>query len=198
MKLSDFNMVTGCGDSDRVIMRYKDICRIGCFSGTREEAIKAIEIKYKGLAKDTYIAKINELFTTDISSYKERGIDITANNNYAIQLASENGHLEVVKYLGKHGADVTASDNRAVQWASRSGYLEVIKYLVSQGADVATNNIRAIQLASGNGHLEVVKYLVKHGADITAGDNYAINTAFNNGHSEVAKYLASQGAILDQ
>jgi len=52
----DFNIVTGCGSSDRTIARYKDVCYIGCFTGTKSEAIKAIESEYEGGAKDAYIA----------------------------------------------------------------------------------------------------------------------------------------------
>jgi ankyrin repeat protein len=51
-----------------------------------------------------------------------------------VGFASENGHLDVVKYLVSQGADITADDNYAVRWASFYGHLEVVKYLVSQGA----------------------------------------------------------------
>ena len=71
-------------------------------------------------------------------------------------------------YLVSQGADVTADDNYAVQVASMNGHLEVIKYLVSQGADVTSYNNWALRYASKNGHLEVVKYLVSQGAPTTA------------------------------
>jgi len=41
----DFNIVTECGNMSRTIARYKDICYIGCFTGTKSEAINAIESK---------------------------------------------------------------------------------------------------------------------------------------------------------
>ena len=166
MKLKDFNMVTGCGDHDRVVTRYGDICYIGCFKGAREEAIEAIKDKYRGSAKDAYISKINELYDTDITSYKKRGIDITADDNLAIQWASNNGYLNIVKYLVSQGADVTANNNFAIQWASISGHLKIVKYLVSQGADITANDNDAVQWASKNGHLEIVNYLVKHGVTL--------------------------------
>ncbi len=49
-------------------------------------------------------------------------------------LASENGHLEIVKYLVSLGADVRALDNYAVRYASENGHLETVKYLTSVGA----------------------------------------------------------------
>jgi len=197
MKLKDFNMVTGCGDRDRVIARYKNKCYIGCFTGTKEEAIKAIKNKYRGSARDAYITKINELYDTDITSYKERDIDITADDNCAVIQASSNGNLNVVKYLVSQGADVAAKNNYALLQASDNGHLKVVKYLVEHGADVTVNDNLALQRASINGHLGVVKYLVSQGADVTADDNIAVQWASKNGHLGVVKYLVSQGATLD-
>ena len=100
-------------------------------------------------------------------SFVSQGADVKADNNYAVQFASENGHLEVVKYLVSQGADVKADNNYAVQVTSENGYLEGVKYLVSQGADVTANDNYAVRWASIRGHLEVVKYLVSQGAPTT-------------------------------
>jgi ankyrin repeat protein len=80
-----------------------------------------------------------------------QGADVTDNNNYAVQVASMNGHLEVVKYLVSQGADVTA-DTYAVRWAvqvaSANGHLEVVKYLVSQGAPTTAISEKALEYLS--------------------------------------------------
>src|SRR5208337_3640078 len=47
-----------------------------------------------------------------------------------------------------------------LNWASENGYLEVVKYLIFLGADFRAKNDHAVILASSNGHLEVVKYLI--------------------------------------
>ena len=44
----------------------------------------------------------------------------------AMDRASENGHLEVVKYLHSIGAECP---DHAISGASRNGHLEVVKYL---------------------------------------------------------------------
>ena len=44
------------------------------------------------------------------------------------------GNLLMVKYFVSHGADITANNNLAVQLASCNGRLELVKYLVSIGA----------------------------------------------------------------
>jgi len=62
----DFNMVEGCGECNRVIFRYGEICFIGCFEGTYEEAKEAIGEKYNQPEyikyKDEYLTKLNMLF----------------------------------------------------------------------------------------------------------------------------------------
>ena len=73
--------------------------------------------------------------------------------NITMDRASENGYLEVIKYLHSIGKECT--DN-AMDFASENGYLEVIKYLHSIGKVCTTY---AMDWASRNDHLEVVKYL---------------------------------------
>ena len=57
------------------------------------------------------------------------------------------------------GADIHADDEGALQWASQNGHLEVVQYLVEQGADIHAYDDYALRMASWHGHLEVVKYL---------------------------------------
>lgn len=59
-----------CGDSGRIIFIDKskpEIIRIGCFSGTKEEAIVAINRDYSGDNAKNYIAKVEECFGKLIS-----------------------------------------------------------------------------------------------------------------------------------
>jgi len=60
------NSVFNCGEFNRCICIYKDvptIIHIGCFKGTKYEAIKKITNKYKNIKKrDIYIEKIIECF----------------------------------------------------------------------------------------------------------------------------------------
>ena len=53
--------------------------------------------------------------------------------------------------------------------ASQNGYIEIVKYLTEHGADVnkcRENGWTPLHAVSENGHLESVKLLVKNGADI--------------------------------
>ena len=59
----------------------------------------------------------------------QEGADVGAYNNQALYLASNNGHLEVVRLLLDKGADVSACNNYALYLASRYGHLEVVELL---------------------------------------------------------------------
>jgi len=93
------------------------------------------------------------------------GVDPTADDNYAIRVASERGHVEVLKILlSDKRVDPTAGDNRAILWASENGHVEVVKILLSdKRVDPTAGDNRAILWASENGHVEVVKLLKKAG-----------------------------------
>ena len=193
----NFNMVTECGNENRAVLRYGDTCHIGCFKGSKGEAIEAIGNKYGGASRDRYIAKINELYDTDMTSREERNVDVTAGNDCAIGWASENGHLDVVRYLVSQGASVSADNDYAIRWARQNGHLEVVKYLMEHGASITACDNYAIKLASENGHLEVVKWLVERDVDVTASDNCAVRRANRNGHTKVVNYLVKHGASLE-
>ena len=86
------------------------------------------------------------------------GANVRAKNDYAMRMASYNGHLETVKYLVSQGANIRANNDYVVQMASRewsSGNGEIPGFL---GANVRADNDYAVQKASENGHLETVKY----------------------------------------
>ena len=74
----------------------------------------------------------------------EHGADVNAkdkNNNTALVLALEKGHLEIVKYFVEIRAE-NKSNATELLLASRGGDLERVKYLVENGADVnAKGNI---------------------------------------------------------
>ncbi|EPZ35696.1 hypothetical protein O9G_006415, partial [Rozella allomycis CSF55] len=58
--------------------------------------------------------------------------DPSTNDNYAIRLASRNGHVKISKYLLNHQrVDPSAYFNYAVRHASRRGQIEVVKLLLA-------------------------------------------------------------------
>ena len=67
--------------------------------------------------------------------------------------------IETWEWLVSIGADIHAWNDYALRMASRNGHLDIVKYLVSKGADIHAWNDYALRMASLNGHLDVVNYL---------------------------------------
>jgi len=67
-----------------------------------------------------------------VKELAEEGVDIHAENEYGLQLASYCGHLEIVKYLVENGSFIPAENNLALYWADLYGKREVANYLKNQ------------------------------------------------------------------
>ena len=141
-----------------------------------------------------YIGKAEELET--IKQLAEQGVDLSANDEYLLNLAIENNKLDVVKYLIEQGADVHMMDEYPIYWASLLGHLEIVKCLIENGVDIHVREEYALQMACENGHLEMVKWLVENGADIHCDDDYVLMLATDAEQYEVVKYLCEQGANI--
>jgi len=120
-----------------------------------------------------------------------------------LNLATYNGHLEVVKLLLDNGADLAVRDKygaTSLNCASANGHLEVVKLLLDKGADISVRDkyeATPLNCASANGHLEVVRLLLDKGADISVRDKYgatSLNCASANSHLEVVRLLLNNGA----
>src|SRR5581483_5875567 len=68
--------------------------------------------------------------------------------NKALIIASENGKLEMVKYLIKEGANVHFYDDEAIMIAAQNGHLETVKYLIDKGAKIHAGNESPLRFAS--------------------------------------------------
>jgi ankyrin repeat protein len=92
-------------------------------------------IKRKNKILDNNIV-INLDITSIDEVQKSETIDIIIKHGLdkALQHASENGYLDIVKIIIKYGANVQAYNNYAIRWASMKGHLEVIKCLIAHGA----------------------------------------------------------------
>ena len=119
-------------------------------------------------------------------------VNIHAQNDSALIEASENGHLEVVKYLVEHGADIHTREDYALSLATLNGHFKVVKYLLEQGTNIHAKNDRPLRWASVTGRLKIIKYLVDQGADISTKNFKALKEAEKRNYIEVANYLKSQ------
>uniref|UniRef100_A0A6C0JWC8 Uncharacterized protein n=1 Tax=viral metagenome TaxID=1070528 RepID=A0A6C0JWC8_9ZZZZ len=90
--------------------------------------------------------------------------DPSENNNYAIRVASYNGHVDVVKLLlADHRVDPSALDNQAIRAASQEGHLRVVRLLLEDSrVDPSANNNDAIKRAQTYNHLKIANLLIEH------------------------------------
>jgi hypothetical protein len=125
-------------------------------------------------------------------------VDPFITNNFPIQWASENGHIEVVRLLlSDDHVDPSDNENYAIQWASENGHIEVVRLLLSdERVDPSANENYAIRWASMKGHIEVVRLLLSdERVDPSDNENYAIQWASENGHVEVVRLLLSDERV---
>lgn len=86
--------------------------------------------------------------------------------------------------------------------ASECGHLGVVKCLLQSGALInGPDNFKStpLHLASNNGHLEVMKHLISSGADLNCPDNSgkpALHRAIMFNRVDVVNILLSAGAVL--
>ena len=193
--------------NDQVFWMNRVFLRFGYVGGDVLRANKGTDRSWS----EYYIKDLRKINSTNATnklmfgSYKgkldrviislKNGANIHGQSDYALRYASENGHLDVVKYLVEFkpdGANIHAQNDDALRWASNNDHLDIVKYLVElkpDGANIHANDDDALILASKNGHLDIVKYLVGADANIHAQDDYALLWASYNGHIEVVKYL---------
>lgn len=125
-------------------------------------------------------------------------IDPSENSNKAIGIASENGHLEIVRLLlADDRVDPSGDANYAIQMASQNGHVEVVRLLLADGrADPSANDNKAIRKAIENEHIKVVKLLLADGrVDPSADDNYAIREASALGNTELLNILLADKRV---
>ncbi len=73
-------------------------------------------------------------------------------------MASENGHIEVVKLLLEANKPCTYY---ALNWSSNRGHIEIVRLLLAAGSPYSDCTVAALDWASSNGHIEVVKLLLE-------------------------------------
>jgi hypothetical protein len=130
---------------------------------------------------------------------------INAKGATSLHLASQFGHLDIVRTLLNGGAEIDAKDEgmeTALIRACSAGQDNIVSLLLQRGADRKSEGKRygtALQAASLQGHKSIVERLLE-GVDIDAeGGQFgtALQAASLRGHNGVVQVLIDKGAEVN-
>ncbi|CAE7943955.1 ANKRD50, partial [Symbiodinium sp. KB8] len=136
--------------------------------------------------------------TTDVHGRNDNGIT-------ALIMASQRGHMEIVRMLLDTGAGENLLSNNgvtALMAASHIGHMEIVRMLLDTGAEenlVSNNGVTALMAASRYGHVEIVRMLLDAGAEANLEAYNGVSAlilASRYGHVEIIRMLLDAGADL--
>ena len=123
----------------------------------------------------------------------------------ALQAASQNGHLNVIKILIKFNVDLEIEDkdgDRAIHHAAFGNESTVIDYLANLNCDLNSRNKRlqtALHIAVNKGHTDVVRVLLQCGAHSSLCDSEGdtpIHDAISKKRDDLVELLLDSNADL--
>ena len=133
---------------------------------------------------------IRLLLTKNASFTKVNGVNLTA-----IQLAAQNGHLEVLKVLHKHGAQL---DHLSLQYAAFKGHANVVAYLLNFSVeDICMRCDGSFYWLQNRTRYQAASLDYSHDA-VLSDDKFkifcqsALHLAVSKNHTKVAQLLLSQ------
>ena len=140
----------------------------------------------------TFVQRAREDDVQAVTLFLQAGMkaDATEGDSTALEAASEEGHLAVVKALVEGGADVT----KPLQYAAREGRVEVIDVLLN--ANPTRDAIgSALSFAAEGGHAALVRTFLDAGADVNYSyGGTALMTAAYYAHADIVQLLLDRGA----
>ncbi|KAJ3322171.1 hypothetical protein HDU76_013935 [Blyttiomyces sp. JEL0837] len=150
------------------------------------------------------ISGLTDVFKSMMVNLSDTEFNPGMEDNLMIQLACQNGHLELVKELVKFDSvDVTASSNHALRFAAKYGHFDVVKLLVGEferrklDVEVNLNDVDGFALISAcqGGYLNIVDLLILKGAHVSLGKGLAVTRAIEGGRVEVVRRLVESGKV---
>ena len=90
-----------------------------------------------------------------------QGVDIHANEDWALCCAASDGYIDILQYLIGRGGNIHTRDEWPLRWAAGMGHLNIVKYLVAQGADASILNYESQRIAEERGYQDIVDFLIK-------------------------------------
>jgi len=136
-------------------------------------------------------------FGANLTSLSDKG-------NTALHLASEAGHLSLVKYLVEVDRDGLYTPNyqneTPLHLAARNGKDKLVTYFAENGFNInapSANGDTCLHVACENGYYTIVECLLKHGAEVNAmnsAEQTPLHIASGRGKTKVVKLLFQHNA----
>ncbi|XP_037498060.1 E3 ubiquitin-protein ligase MIB1 isoform X1 [Rhipicephalus sanguineus] len=155
-KMASDGAVAGVSSGERLSALLKKLFESHVSGDVNEELVKA--------AATGDAQKCEEIL-----KHPEANVNGVFASHTALQAASQNGHVEVIKILLRHNADVEIEDkdgDRAVHHTAFGDEPSVMELLARAGADLNARNKRRqtpLHIAVNKGHMGVVKTLLDLG-----------------------------------
>ena len=185
---SDGQCLPGASSGERLSALLKKLFETHVSGDVVEELVKA--------AANGDQAKVEELVTRPDCS-----VNGVFAGHTALQAASQNGHLEVLRMLLRSGADLELEDkdgDRAVHHAAFGDEPCVMEVIAAAGSDLNARNKRrqtALHIAVNKGHVGVVKMLLGLGCHPSLQDSEGDTPL----HDAISKKRDDMlGLLLDQ
>ena len=126
--------------------------------------------------------------------------DLTAKNNSLLRIAIVNNSIADLKYLIDNGVDITAEDNFAIRTDSyvNSKDTDLTAYLIELGADIYTNDSCPLLHAIINRSYGMVKYLIEAGLDAGNSNSAPVKAAISSmRHNTLNDYIPIIRLLFD-
>src|SRR5207247_5702206 len=122
----------------------------------------------------------------------------------ALLAAIRRGRTRVVSFLLHRGADLRSCSPTAMDVASRQGYVDIVKLLIRHGVSARSSmagGFTALHAAAAKGHVSVAEVLIDRGADVNSvahGTSTPLHeAATNRGGRAIIELLVRAGADVE-
>ncbi|KAK7508223.1 hypothetical protein BaRGS_00000462 [Batillaria attramentaria] len=187
-----------------------DGAAIGCSSGERLSALlkKLFETHVSGDVNEELVkaaANGDGSKVDEILQRPESDVNGVFAGHTALQAASQNGHIEVIKVLIKHGVNMEVEDkdgDRAVHHAAFGDEPAVIEMLHRGGGDLNARNKRRqtpLHIGVNKGHIGVVRALLDLGSHPSLQDSEgdtALHDAISKKRDDMISLLLEHSADI--
>lgn len=146
-------------------------------------------------AKFPDCVKVADLDT--IKQLLESGVDVHANDDYALKWSAGNDKLDMVTLLLEHGANLHAQFDYALRWSAMNGYGHIVTKLLEHGANIDAGDtyIRsALDFSIEYNRQNIVAILLEHNVNVRAKNDNALHLCVHYQRFDTMEKLLEHGA----